>query len=162
MKPLKTFYILILLQWRELFQGFYTNKIERWFFISINIYSFYVVDQDTARYSFCSAQEKCVSLAEPYATDSYVNSVRAYSCWICCPFYKISNSRESNYIFHSCLVSAFNISVQLWRLRDLRFQCWELYTACILSQYNWDKAFHFPGKFHFLIKRQSLTRSDSE
>ena len=41
-----------------------------------------------------------------------VNSVRAYSCWICCPFYKISISHESNDIFHSCLVSTFNISVQ--------------------------------------------------
>ena len=39
-------------------------------FISINIlYSFYVADQDTARYSFCLAQEKCISLAEPYTTD---------------------------------------------------------------------------------------------
>ena len=37
-------------------------------FISINICSFYVADQDTARYSICSAQEKCVSLAEPYNT----------------------------------------------------------------------------------------------
>ena len=32
-----------------------------------------------------------------------------------------------------------------------------MYTACILSQYHWDKAFHFPGKFHFLVK----TISDS-
>ena len=29
-----------------------------------------------------------------------------------CPFYKISISYESNDIFHSCLVSTFNISVQ--------------------------------------------------
>ena len=28
-----------------------------------------------------------------------VNSVNAYSCWIGCPFYKISKSRESKYIF---------------------------------------------------------------
>ena len=28
----------------------------------------------------------------------------------------------------------------------------ELYTACILFQYHWDKVFHFPGKFHFLVK----------
>ena len=26
--------------------------------------------QDTDWYSFCSAQEKCVSLAQPYTTDS--------------------------------------------------------------------------------------------
>ena len=28
----------------------------------------YVVDQDTARYSLCSAEETCVSLAAPYVT----------------------------------------------------------------------------------------------
>ena len=39
-------------------------------FISINIYSFYVADKDTAWYSFCLVQEKCASLAEPYTTDS--------------------------------------------------------------------------------------------
>ena len=39
-----------------------------------------------------------------------------------------------------------------WCLRDLRVQCLELYTACILSQYHKDKAFHFPGKFNFLVK----------
>ena len=52
--------------WGELFQGFYTQKIERWFLsvsgahdsVSINIHSFFVVDQDTPRYSIWSAQEK--------------------------------------------------------------------------------------------------------
>ena len=43
-------------------------------------------------------------------------------------------------------------------LRDLRVQFLELYTACTLSQYHWDKAFHFPGKFHFLVK--TITNSD--
>ena len=38
--------------------------------INIHVYSFYVAAEDTAWYRFCSAQEKCVSLAEPYATDS--------------------------------------------------------------------------------------------
>ena len=38
--------------------------------VSINIHSFFVPDQDTARYSICSAQEKCVSLTEPYTTHS--------------------------------------------------------------------------------------------
>ena len=38
-------------------------------------------------------------------------------------------------------------------LRDLRVQFLELFTACILSQYHWDKAFHFQGKFHFLDKK---------
>ena len=77
-EPLKTFYILILLHWGVLFQGFYTQKIERWFLsvsgahdsVSINIHSFFVPDQDTARYSICSAQEKCVSLTEPYTIHS--------------------------------------------------------------------------------------------
>ena len=39
-------------------------------YIAIYIYSFYVADQDTARYIFCSVQEECLSLAEPYTTDS--------------------------------------------------------------------------------------------
>ena len=51
------------------------------------------------------------------------------------------------------LISSYN-----WCLRDLRLQCLELYTACIFSQYHWDKAFHFPGKFHFLVK--TITDSD--
>ena len=62
----------------DLFQGFYTQKIEWWFLlvlgahdsVSINKYSFFVADQDTARYSICSAQEKRVSLEERYTTDS--------------------------------------------------------------------------------------------
>ena len=45
-------------------------------------------------------------------------------------------------------------------LRDLRVQFLELYTACTLSQYHWDKAFHFPGKFHFLVK--TITDSISQ
>ena len=54
------------------------NKIERWFLsvsgahdsVSINIHSFFVPDQDTARYSICSAQEKSVSWTEPCTTHS--------------------------------------------------------------------------------------------
>ena len=42
----------------------------RFFTQHMYIYSFYVADQDTARYIFCSVQEECVSLAEPYTTDS--------------------------------------------------------------------------------------------
>ena len=55
------------------------------------------------------------------------------------------------------LISSYN-----WCLRDLRLQCLELYTACIFSQYHWDKAFHFPGKIslprqnnHWLSQTQS-------
>ena len=54
--------------------------------------------------------------------------------------------------FHSCLASAF-ISPYSWCWRDLRVQCLELCTACMLDHsHHWDKAFHFPGKFHFLVK----------
>ena len=44
------------------------QKLNDDFYQYINTYSLYVADQDTARYSICSAQEKCVSLAEPYNT----------------------------------------------------------------------------------------------
>ena len=87
-----------------------TLSVDRPLFAALD--SFFVVDQDTAQYSICSALEKCVSLAY-YLIQQTVNSVHKYSCWICCPFYKISKLRESNnYILHTCLVSAFNISVQ--------------------------------------------------
>ena len=38
--------------------------------VSINKYSFFVADQDTAWYSICSAEEKRASLEERYTTDS--------------------------------------------------------------------------------------------
>ena len=42
---------------------------------SINIYSFFVADQDTARDSICMFNTgKCVSLAEPYTIDSSFSS----------------------------------------------------------------------------------------
>ena len=88
------------------------------------------------------------SLAAP----CWALAVCAYSCWICSPFYKIAKSRESYYIFHSCLADPLLISPYGWWLHDLRAQFLELYTACILSRYNWDRAFHFPGKFPFLVK----------
>ena len=40
--------------------------------VSINIHSFFVPDQDTARYSICSAQEKSVSLTEPYIYNTHL------------------------------------------------------------------------------------------
>ena len=41
-----------------------------WLCLCINIHSFFVLDRDTARYSICSVQKKCVSLTEPYITHS--------------------------------------------------------------------------------------------
>ena len=79
-KPLKTFYIL--LHWGELFQGSYSLKFEPW-------YSLYIADQDTARYSLCSARENCVSWAEPLkcTTDNLFSSrVFLLNLW---PVYEI-------------------------------------------------------------------------
>ena len=41
-----------------------------------DLYSFYIAHQDTARYSFCSARENCVSWAEPLkcTTDNLFSS----------------------------------------------------------------------------------------
>ena len=63
----ETFYIL--LHWGDLFQGSYSLKFERW-------YRFYIADQDTVRYSLCSARENCVSGAEPFkcSTDNLFSS----------------------------------------------------------------------------------------
>ena len=84
-KPLKTFYIL--LHWGELFQGSYSLKFVPW-------YSLYIADQDTARYSLCSATENCVSWAEPFFyVQQTICSVRAYSCWICGPFMRFVYSK---------------------------------------------------------------------
>ena len=60
-------------------------------------------------------------------------------------------------------VKVIKFSMAAWYLLlispdSLRVQCLELYTTCILSQYHWDKEFHFPGKFHFLVK--TITDSD--
>ena len=44
-------------------------------FISINIYSYYEADEDMAWYSFCSTQEKCVSLAEPTLYNKFSSRV---------------------------------------------------------------------------------------
>ena len=63
----ETFYIL--LHWGDLFLGSYSLKFERW-------YRFYIADQDTARYSLCSAGENCLSWAEPLkcSTDNLFSS----------------------------------------------------------------------------------------
>ena len=54
----------------DLFQGSYSLKFEPW-------YSLYIADQDTARYSLCSAREYCVSWAEPLkCTTDYLFSSR--------------------------------------------------------------------------------------
>ena len=62
----ETFYILLIYCF---FQGSSILKFERW-------YRFYIADQDTARYSLCSARENCVSWAEPLkcSTDNLFSS----------------------------------------------------------------------------------------
>ena len=112
MKPLKTICILILFQWGELFQGFYTQKIKRW----VHEYkygSFFVADK--MRLGTVFVQHKKNVYVYQNLIQQTVNSVRTHSCWswICCPIFMISKLRESNYIFRGCLVSGFNIFVQL-------------------------------------------------
>ena len=60
----------LLLQLGQLFRDFTLKTLNDDIYQFKYIYSFYVADQDMARYSACSAQEKCVSLAEPYTTKS--------------------------------------------------------------------------------------------
>ena len=115
-------------------------------FISINIlYSFYVADQDTARYSFCSAQEKMYQFSRTLHNRQLIQFARIPVEFVVC-FIRYQN-RVKVITFSIALISPYS-----WCSRDLRLQCLELHTACILSQYHWDKEFHFPGKFHFLVK----------
>ena len=67
---------------KELFQGSYSFKFERW-------HNFYIADQDTARYSLCSARENCVSWAEPLkctADNLFSSRVFLLNLW---PVYEI-------------------------------------------------------------------------
>ena len=60
---------------RSTLSGILYSKIYRYqgpMTVSINIHSFFVPDQETARYSICSAQENLVQHT--------VNLVRGYSC----------------------------------------------------------------------------------
>ena len=74
-------------------------------------YTFYAADRK--RLGTVFIQHRKIVQVWQNLIQQTVNSVRAYSCWICCPFYKISKLRESKYIYPGCLVSAFNIFVQL-------------------------------------------------
>ena len=74
-------------------------------------YTFYAADR--IRLGTVFIQHRKIVQVWQNLIQQTVNSVRAYSCWICCPFYKISKLRESKYIYPGCLVSAFNIFVQL-------------------------------------------------
>ena len=62
----------------------------------------------------------------------------------------ITSSMTTSYLL---LISSYSWCFG-WCLRDLRVQCLEL--SVYISQYHWDKqwdkTFHFPGKFHFLVK----------
>ena len=60
---------------------------------SILIYFYTLLDQDTARYSFYSVEEKRVSLTEPYTTDNLFSS-RVFLLNI---GYACSKSLESKY-----------------------------------------------------------------
>ena len=123
-RKMKIFYLL--LQWAELFQGFYTLKLVRW-------YSLYVADQETPRYSLCSVKETCVILAAPLCNIRFSQDARIPACWINCSFYKI-RAKVIMIIFHSCCYLRYRllISPYSWGLRDLTVQCVAVYSAWIL------------------------------
>ena len=59
---------------------------------------------------------------------------------------------ESNYTFYGCLVSAFNIFIQLMFTRSQRVQ-WQSCTQRAFYHSITDiKPFHFSGKFQFLVR----------
>ena len=132
---------MILLQWGELFQGFYTQKIEHWFYPS-----------KRARYGllqFLFSTGKMCKFSKTLYNRQLIQFVRISVEIVVC-FIRYQNCMKViiNYTFHGCLVSAFNIFVQLMFTR-----CLELYTECILSQYHWDKAVSFSRKIS--VSRQN-------
>ena len=120
-----------MLQWRDLFQGIYTENIERCF-LSVQIYI----------QLLCSGPR--------YGSVQFLFST-GKMCKFSRTLYYAKVSIAAQYLL---LMSPYS-----WCLRDLRVQFLELYTACILSRYFWDKAFHFPGNFHFLVKTITETPS---
>ena len=112
---MKAFYIL--LQWGELFQGSYTSKSEWW-------YSFCIADQDTARYSLCSAGWNCLSRAEHLKciTDNLFSSRVFLLNWCC-----IIIQEENGYMFgkdHKWRNNFILVKEQVQTRRDAIF-AWE-------------------------------------
>ena len=83
---------------RRTLSGILQFKCEPW-------YSFDIADQDTARYSLCSARENCVSWAEPFKCQQQtIYSVRAYSCWICSPFMRYVYSKIQEFFIAAVIL----------------------------------------------------------
>ena len=55
---------------KKLNSDFYRYQGPMIYIHDINIHSFFVLEKSMARYSICSAWEKCVSLTEPHTTHS--------------------------------------------------------------------------------------------
>ena len=87
----------------------------------------------------------CVSLAEPYTTDSFFARTPVEFVVL---FLRYQNLEK---------VFAFPVAVSIcfWYLRMFMWSQSTFFRAVHnvhFRQYRWDKAFHFPGKFHFLVK----------
>ena len=88
-----------------------------------------------------------VSLAEPYKTDSFFARTPVEFVVL---FLRYQNLEK---------VFAFPVAVSIcfWYLRTVDVYVISDYIfravhSVHFRQYCWDKAFHFPGKFHFLVK----------
>ena len=141
--------ILLLLQWGELFQGFYPQKIEQWF-LSLLRYIELLCSVTKIQLNTVFAQHKRCKFSRTLYNRQLIQFARIYVEFV------VHLRRCQNCVkvitFSMAAWYLLLISLYSWCLHDLRVQCLELHTACILSEYQWDKSFHFPGKFHFLIK----------
>ena len=150
--------ILLLLQWGELFQGFYPQKIEQWF-LSLLRYIELLCSVTKIQLNTVFAQHKRCKFSRTLYNRQLIQFARIYVEFV------VHLRRCQNCVkvitFSMAAWYLLLISLYSWCLHDLRVQCLELHTACILSEYQWDKSFHFPGKFHFSSK-QLLTQSDQE
>ena len=104
---------------RRTLSGILHSKHWTLIFTSINVYIL-TSGQDTDWYSFCSAQEKCVSLAQPYKYNRQLIQFARIPVEFVVHFIRYQNCMKViiNYTFHGCLVSAFNIFVQLMFTRS--------------------------------------------
>ena len=97
-----------------------------------HIYSFYVADQDTARYSFFFNTGKVCKFSRTLYNRQLIQFARIPVEFVV-RFIRYQNRVKvitfSIDAWHLLLISPY-----CWCLRDLRVQFLELYTACILSQ----------------------------
>ena len=111
-------------------------------FISVNVYITVQLP--------CNA---CVSLAEPYYDRQLIQFAHIPVEFVVC-FIRYQNcmkvitfSIAAQYL--SIILYLHTIIIDFYAVSEYNFQSC---TQHALSQYHRDKALHFPGKFHFLVK----------